>query len=81
MSVKKNLYFINLCVESQNKIHSNFSIDFDAYSEENSKTEFQVPKFWKASDKYECWRVAQYIGTRASDPASIWFHQLNTELA
>lgn len=80
MSVKKNLYFINFCVESQNKIHSNFSIDFDAYSHENIETEFQVPTFWKASDmNAEEW--PSVLGPEPLSQLAFTFTSLNTELA
>lgn len=80
MSVKMNLYFIHFCVESQNKIHSNFSIDFGAHSNENSKTEFQVPKFWKVGGmNAEEW--PSVLGPKLLSQLAFAFISLNTELA
>lgn len=79
MSIKRNLYFINFCVERQNNIRSNFSI-FGAYSNENSKTEFQVPKFWKASDMTaEEW--PSVLGPELLSQLAFAFTSLNIELA
>lgn len=80
MCIKRNLYFINFCVESQSNIHSNFSIDFCAYSNENSQTEFQVPKFWKASDmNAEKW--PSVLGPELLSQLEFAFTSFNTELA